>query len=115
MKITLYHKPTCSTCQKVLKALKEKGADITVIEYLKTPPSIAELGMIADKLEGGHQSLLRKKEDLYKTNYAAKTFSRTEWLKILHDHPVLIERPIVIMGDKAVVARPPEKLDLLFT
>ncbi len=114
MKVTLYHKPTCSTCQKVLKALKEKGADITAIECLKTPPSVSELDSILKKLNADPDILIRKKEPLYQEKYADKTLSRSEWLKILHDNPVLIERPIVVRGDKAMVARPPEKLHLLF-
>ncbi len=114
MNVTLYHKPTCSTCQKVLKALKAKGAQVTAIEYLKTPPSVQELDDILKKLQLEPEQLVRKKEDLYKEKYAGKTFSRAEWLKILHENPILIERPIVIMKNKALIARPPETLDLLF-
>ena len=114
MRATLYHKPTCSTCQKVLKALKEKGAEITAIEYLKNPPSPRELGQIVDKLGGDVMALVRKKEPLFQETYADKKMSRSDWLKTLYENPELIERPIVLMDGKAVVARPPEKLDLLF-
>ena len=110
MKVTLYHKPTCGTCQKVLKVLKDKGAEVAAIEYLKTPPSEAELDAILKKLNMEPEDLARKKEPLYEEKFAGKTFSRAQWLKILHDNPVLIERPIVVMGDRAVVARPPERL-----
>src|SRR5882724_3723908 len=109
MKVTLYHKPTCGTCQKVMKALQEKGAEITAIEYLKTPPSIVELDSILKKLGMEPEELARKKEPEYE-KYAAKKLTRAQWLKILHENPVLIERPIVVMGARAVVARPPERL-----
>jgi len=114
MKVTLYHKPTCGTCQKVMKALAEKGAEITAIEYLKTPPSESELDAILKKLKMEPEELARKKEPLYEGKYADKTLSRAQWLKILHENPVLIERPIVVIGDRAVVARPPERLAELF-
>ncbi len=114
MKVTLYHKPTCGTCQKVLRALQTKGADITAIEYLKSPPSPAELDAILKKLNMEPEDLVRKKEPLYEEKFAGKSFTRSEWLKILNENPVLIERPIVIMGNRAVVARPPERLSELF-
>jgi len=114
MKITLYHKPTCGTCQKVMKALQDKGAEITAIEYLKTPPSETELDAILKKLKMDPEELLRKKEPLFEEKFAGKSLSRAEWLKILHENPVLIERPIVVMGDRAVVARPPERVAELF-
>jgi len=114
MKVTLYHKPTCGTCQRVMKALQEKGAEITAIEYLKTPPSETELDAILKKLKMGPEELLRKKEPLFEEKFADKSLSRAEWLKILHENPVLMERPIVVMGDRAVVARPPERLAELF-
>ena len=110
MNVTLYYKPTCGTCQKVMKALQEKGAQITSIEYLKSPPSEAELDSILKKLKMEPEALARKKEPLFEEKFAGKTFSRAQWLKILHDNPILIERPIVVMGDRAVVARPPERL-----
>ncbi len=114
MKVTLYHKPTCGTCQKVLKALQAKKLEITAIEYLKTPPSASELDSILKKLKMEPEELVRKKEDLYKEKFAGKNLSRTKWLKILHENPILIERPIVVLGDRAIVARPPEALTKLF-
>jgi arsenate reductase len=114
MNVTLYHKPTCGTCQKVLKALKSKGVEVTAIEYLITPPSEKDLDSILKKLRMEPEELARKKEPLYEKKFAGKALTRAEWIKILHQNPVLIERPIVVMGDRAVVARPPERLDELF-
>ncbi|OGR90484.1 MAG: hypothetical protein A2992_07405 [Elusimicrobia bacterium RIFCSPLOWO2_01_FULL_59_12] len=122
MKATLYHKPACGTCQKVLKALQDKGLEITAVDYLKTPPSPAELDAILKKLKMEPEDLVRKKEPLYQERFAGKTLSRAEWLNVLHENPVLIERPIVVLdaprlpaGRQAVVARPPERLEDLFT
>lgn len=106
----LYYKPTCGTCQRVKAALEEKGISFAAIEYLKTPPSEAELDEILKKLKMEPQELVRQKEPLYLETFAGKTLTRAQWLKILHNNPVLIERPIVVMGNKAVVARPPERL-----
>ncbi len=114
MKVTLYYKPTCGTCQKVMKALQEKGAQITAIEYLKSPPSEAELDSILEKLKLEPEAIVRKKEPLFEEKFAGKSFSRTQWLKILHENPILIERPIIVMQERAVVARPPERLAELF-
>jgi arsenate reductase len=114
MKVTRYHKPTCGTCQKVLKALHRKGAEINAIEYLKTPPSETELDAILKKLNMEPEELARKKEPLYEEKLSGKHLSRSQWIRVLHENPVLIERPIVVMGDRAVVARPHERLAELF-
>lgn len=114
MKVTLYYKPTCGTCQKVKAALEEKGAAVTAIEYLKNPPSEAELDRVLKKLKMEPEELVRKKEPLYQEKFAGKTLTRAQWRKILHENPILIERPIVVMGDRAVLARPPERLSELF-
>src|SRR5882672_2081958 len=103
MNATLYYKPTCGTCQRVKAALEKRGVEIILIEYLKTPPSALELDAILKKLKMDPEDLLRKKEPLFEEKFADKTLSRAEWLKILHKNPVLMERPIVVMGDRAVV------------
>jgi arsenate reductase (glutaredoxin) len=112
---TLYHKPACGTCQRVLKALQDKGVEITPVEYLKTPPSPDELDAILQKLKMEPEDLVRKKEPLYQEKFAGKTLTRAQWLKALHENPVLIERPIVVIGNRAVIARPPERLAELFS
>jgi arsenate reductase (glutaredoxin) len=97
-----------------MKALQDKGAEITAIEYLKTPPSETELDALLKKLKMEPEELVRKKEPLYEEKYAGKSLSRAQWLKILHQNPILIERPVVVMEERAVVARPPERLAELF-
>jgi len=109
MNITLWYKPTCGTCQKVRAAIEAKGHKPTLVEYLKTPPSPADIDAVCRKAGIQPQELARRKEPLYE-EIARKNLDRAGWLKALHENPVLIERPVVIVGDQAIVARPPERL-----
>ncbi len=110
MTITAWINPKCGTCQKVVAALRAKGHEPTIIEYLKTPPSVAQIDEVCKKLNVEPQTIARQKEPIY-ADIAARCKTRKDWLTALHDNPVLIERPIVFMADRAVIARPPEKLD----
>ena len=112
-KTKIYHNPRCGTSRKVLAALESKGLSPEIIEYLKNPPSETELDAILKMMNAEPEAILRKKEDAYPA-FAAKNPSRKEWLKILSENPILIERPIVVKGSKAVLARPPENLEKLF-
>ncbi len=110
----IYYNPKCGTCRNVLEMLESEGIKPEVIEYLKNPPSVKELDAILVKAGLLPEQIIRKKEDLYtKLDLANKKYNRSEWLKILSDNPVLIERPIVVKGDRAVVARPPESVQTL--
>jgi arsenate reductase len=109
--VTIYYNPHCGTCRTVKEILEKKGHTPRLIEYLKTPPSVAELDALLKKLKVGPEDLVRKKEPFYKEKLAGRTLSRAEWLAIFHENPVLIERPVVVMGSRAVVARPPAVLD----
>jgi arsenate reductase len=95
--------------------LDDKGVDITVVEYIKTPPSAAELSEILDLLGLEPRDLMRKHEAPYKDNDLDNAdLSREQLIQAMIDNPILIERPIVISGDKAAIGRPPEKvLDIL--
>jgi arsenate reductase len=110
MNLTAWINPKCGTCQKVLTALRAKGYEPTVIEYLKTPPSIAEIDAVCRKLGVEPHAIARQKEPIYAA-IAARCKTRQDWLSALHENPVLIERPIVFTPERAVIARPPEKLD----
>ena len=109
-----YHNPRCSKSRQALNLLREKGVEPEVIEYLKNPPSAAELKRTLKKLGFKPEELLRKGEGLYKENYKNNELKTDEWIKIMVENPVLIERPIFINGDKAALGRPPENvLDIL--
>lgn len=109
-KITIYHNNRCGKSRGALALLHEKGIEPAVRYYLDEAPTPEELKALLSKLKMKAEDLVRKNEVLYKENYKGKNISETDWLKILSENPILIERPIVIKGDKAVVARPPEKL-----
>ena len=107
---TIYHNPRCSKSRETLQLLQQQGVQPRIVEYLKTPPTAAELKAILSKLGMKPEQLVRKGEDIYKTHYAGKTLSDAQWLEAMVKHPVLIERPIVIKGGHAVLGRPPENV-----
>lgn len=110
----MYHKPNCNTSLTTLKLLKEHGVKPKLRLYLEDVPTQAELNELLKKMDGKVQSIIRMKEPLYKENYEGKKLTKREWLKILTQHPILIDRPILIKGDKAILCRPIEKaLELL--
>ncbi|HEY8402099.1 MAG TPA: arsenate reductase (glutaredoxin) [Cytophagaceae bacterium] len=108
--IKIFHNPRCTKSRQALELLKSKGKSPEVIEYLKTPPTVNELKDILKLLKVSPEELIRKGEALYKENYKGKSFSEDEWIKIMVENPILIERPVVIAGKKAVIGRPPEKV-----
>jgi arsenate reductase len=108
--VTIYHNPRCGKSRAALALLQEHGVDAVVVEYLKTPPTTEELRAILKKLDMKPEELVRKSEDVFKEKYAGKSMSDNQWLDALAKHPILIERPIVVKGDRAVVGRPPEKV-----
>lgn len=109
----IYHNPRCRKSREALAFLNEKGIEVEVIEYLKTPPNRDELEMILMKLNLEPQDIVRRTEDIYKKQLKGKEFNREEWLQILVENPKLIERPIVVKNNKAVIARPLENLEKL--
>jgi len=114
MKITFYHNPKCATSKKALKLLEKEGIKPKVVEYLENPPSKAELKSIAKKIGVKPEELVRKKEKLFKNMYKGVKLTDGQWLDVLVKNPILIERPIAVVGKKAVLGRPPTKvLELL--
>jgi arsenate reductase len=113
--ITIYHNPRCSKSRQTLALLEEKGVTPAVILYLETPPSEAELTDVLTKLGMAPRELLRKGEAEYKdNNLQDQSLSDADLLAAMARFPKLIERPIVIKGDKAKIGRPPESvLELL--
>ncbi|GAL87435.1 arsenate reductase [Sporocytophaga myxococcoides] len=90
--------------------LTESGENPEIIEYLKNPLTIEELQDIIAKLKIKPEDLVRKKEPLFVENYKGKSFTDKQWIKILSENPVLIERPILIKGNKAVIGREEVKI-----
>ncbi|SPO65591.1 arsenate reductase (glutaredoxin) [Pseudomonas sp. JV241A] len=113
--LTLYHNPRCSKSRGALELLEARGLAPTVVRYLETPPTASELKALLGKLNISARQLLRSGEDEYKTlNLADASLSEAQLIEAMVQHPKLIERPILIAGDKAVIGRPPEKvLELL--
>ncbi len=111
----IYHNPKCGTSRRALEALRARNIEPEVVEYLKTPPDAEELDRVLRLAGLEPEEIVRKKEGAYvDLKLAEKKLSRTEWLKVLAKNPILIERPIVTDGRRAVLARPPEKLETLF-
>jgi arsenate reductase (glutaredoxin) len=106
----IYHNPRCTKSRQTLELLKEKGQNPEVIEYLKTPPTQAELKQLLDALNLPAEEIVRKGEVLYKEKYQGKNYSNEAWIKIMAENPILIERPIVVNGKKAALGRPPENV-----
>jgi len=105
MTITIYHNPKCSTARQVLQALQEAGWQPTVVDYLKSPPSVATLRALAQKMPRPHD-LLRTKEPLYKTLSLSPEPSVDEVANLLHEHPVLLNRPICETPTFVMAVRP---------
>jgi len=112
--LIIYHNTRCSKSREACSILKEKGMAFETIEYLKTPPTQKEIKELLKMLGMNAQDIIRKGESLYKDKFATKKLSESEWIQVLADNPFLIERPIIVKGNKAMIGRPPEKvLDFL--
>lgn len=109
--LTIYHNNRCGKSRNALSILQEKNIPFKVVEYLKDVPTIEEIKTILKKLKLKPHDIIRTKEAIYLGKFKGKTLTDDEWLQVLHEHPILIERPVVINGNKAVVARPPEKVN----
>ncbi len=106
--LTIYHNPSCTKSRETLAMIQAAGITPRVIEYLKTPPSEAELAAIVRKLGIAPLELVRKNESVFQEKYAGKQLSDREWIHALVTDPILMQRPIVVRGDAAVIGRPPE-------
>lgn len=104
--ITIYHNPRCSKSRQGLEVLKESGKDFKVREYLKEPVSEEELSEVLEKLGMAPIELVRTEEKIWKENYKGKDLSDKELIRVMTEHPKLIQRPIVVKDNSAVVGRP---------
>jgi arsenate reductase (glutaredoxin) len=114
MPVVIYHNPRCSKSRETLALIEKNGIKPTVIEYLKTPPSMGELREILGKLKLRPRELMRKKEPPYAAlNLNNEQLSDDALIKAMVENPVLIERPIVVNGAKAALGRPPEAVTVI--
>ena len=110
-KVTIYQKPTCTTCRQVHKALQESGVDFATVDYYLEPISKTKMKELLSKMGIPAAALLRKSEPLYKElKLSEKELSEDEMLGLMTKYPDLIQRPIVEKGAQAILARPAERL-----
>jgi arsenate reductase len=113
-KLTVYQKPTCTKCRMTLRLLKERGADFEAINYFETPLTETDLRGLLKKLGLTARDILRKDEPVAKElGVGKKEFSDKELITLMAKNPDLIQRPIVVRGDQAVLGRPPENVEKL--
>lgn len=107
---TIWHNPKCSKSREALTLLEEKGEEFEVVKYLDAAPGRAEIEALLKKLGISARELMRTKEELYKELGLAKVEDEGKLIDALVEHPRLIERPILIEGNRAVIGRPVEKV-----
>ena len=108
--LVIYHNPRCQKSRKAISILEDAGEKFEVVYYLDHPPSVEELTEVVRKLGGDAFELVRKEEQIFRDEYMGKEFSNEEWIEIMVKNPILIQRPVVIVDDRAVIGRPPEKI-----
>lgn len=111
MSLKIYHNPRCSKSRQTLELLRDQGREPEIIEYLKTPPSEAELREVLAKLGLSPRQVMRKGEKIYKElNLGDEALSDEALIRAMTENPILIERPIVITDEAARLGRPPEQV-----
>lgn len=108
--IKIYHNTRCSKSRDVCSILEKKKVKTEIVEYLKTPPTQSEIKELLKMLGIKAVDLVRKKESLFLEKFEGKKLTEAQWIKAMTQNPILIERPIVVKGKKAIIARPPEKV-----
>lgn len=114
MKVKIYHNPRCKKSREALQYLEEKGLEFEVIKYLDQKLTKEELHALLTQLNIAASDWVRKNEKVWKELYKGKKMTELEILEAMEKEPKLIERPVVVYKDKAVIARPLEKIDTLF-
>lgn len=108
--VTFYHNPRCRKSREALQLIQEKGVPLNIKLYLKDPPTVQELKEVLAKLDLRPVDLIRKQESLFRERYRDQQLTDDEWVDVMIAHPILIERPIAVGKDTAVVGRPPSKV-----
>lgn len=109
----IYHNPRCRKSRETLALIHEAGLVPTIVKYLEDPPSFQEIERILMQLGKRPIEIIRKGEAIYKEHFKGKELSDQEWIQAMIEHPKLIERPIVVEGERAVIGRPPENVKVL--
>lgn len=111
MSVTIYHNPRCSKSRQTLQLINEQGIEPEIVEYLNTPPSAEELKQALELLGMGPRDLMRKGESAYReAGLDDDSLSDEQLIAAMLEHPILIERPIVLANGKARIGRPPESV-----
>ena len=110
----IYHNPKCSKSRQTLALVEEKTKSIEIVEYLKNPLSAEEITVLLSQINIKPIELVRTQETTWKENYKGKELTETEIINAMAENPKLIERPIVVKNNKAVIGRPPENVLSLF-
>lgn len=109
--LQIYHNPRCSKSRETLELLRSRGLEPQIIEYLKEPPDERTLDQLLRQLGLEPRELMRQKEDLYtELGLDRGEHTRQELIRLMAEHPILIERPIVVCGERARLGRPPEQV-----
>ena len=107
----IYHNPRCSKSRQTLEILTKQNVDTEIVLYLETPPSTEEVTSILQKLGLSSRDIIRKGEEEYKLlNIKDQSLTENELITFMSENPKLIERPIVVKDDKAIIGRPPENV-----
>src|SRR5690242_5479475 len=109
MTVRIYHNPRCSTSRKTLALLRDKGVEPEIVEYLKTPYTAAQLKALLGQLGLPARAVIRKKEAA-SAGIDPEALSEEALIRAMAEHPIIVERPIVVANGKAVLGRPPEKV-----
>lgn len=109
--ITIYHNPRCGKSRDCLAFLETSDKKFEIIKYLETPLTFGELKEIIRKLKINPIELIRKNETIWKENFKGKELTDSKIIQAMVDYPILMERPIVVYNDKAIIARPLEKIN----
>lgn len=110
-KLVIYHNPRCSKSRETLQILQDNNVEPEIIEYLEQPPTAAELAAIITRLGIGARDLLRTTEKIYRdAGLDDSSLTEDEIIEAICEHPALLQRPIVVAGDKAIIGRPPARV-----
>jgi arsenate reductase (glutaredoxin) len=109
--VTIWHNPKCGTSRKVLELIRAKGVEPTIVDYLKTPPSVAEIMAVLEEMGGKPRDLLRRRGTPYdELGLDDQNLGDVALVAAMHAHPILIERPVVRTAKGTRLCRPPERL-----